>query len=226
MASGVNTVDWYADWVHGQVNVDPSVQTRQWSREWKRLHDALSPPEVNGIFEFASIVIARWESLGGLYLGNADTNVADAREYMRKFLAPANPAYLAVENLVPNPTPNRLDFFTMLRHNPLHGLNPAAVATQDARHVVTWLIGFSGIEAQQHLHVDEAGRLQVDCSRLFAELQQSMEAYAQYLDLDTDEIGGVRPKERWRRAYWDGFKPKFMPQLKWRQKGADRGFQL
>lgn len=222
----MHTVDWYADWVHGQVDVDPSVQTRHWSSEWNKLRDALSPPEVNGIFEFASIVVARWEFLGGLYLGKADTDVTAAREYMREFLAPVNPAYLEVENLVQNPTQNGLDFFTMLRNKPLHGLNPAAVATQDAEHVVTWWIGFSGIEAQQHLRVDKDGALHVDCNLLFAELQESMEAYAQYLDLDTHEIDGATPKDRWRRAYWNSFKPKFMPDLKWKQKGTDRGLQL
>ncbi len=222
----MHTVNWYADWVHGQVDVDPSVQTRQWSSEWKRLHDALSPPEVNGIFEFASIVVARWEFLGGLYLGKGTTKAVDAREYMREFLVPENPLYAGVENLVTNPAPDRLDFFTMLRNKPLHGLHPTAIAGPDAKQVVTWWIGFTGIQPGQHLMVSADGELHIDCNLLFAELQGSMERYAQYLYEDTHLINAVNPTTRWRRGYWERFAPKFMPGPDWTQLGRDRGVKI
>jgi hypothetical protein len=59
----------YADWVKQEVlSVTPEDRLRtDWIPNWNKTLQAIISAE--GIFEVLSIICARWEFLGGLYLG-------------------------------------------------------------------------------------------------------------------------------------------------------------
>jgi len=201
----------YTEFVKSQVfHTSPGQQLRDWISVWSRLFQSMQG--VNAIFELSSLVIARWEFLGALYLGTeGDSDYHDALAYSRQFLIPINRNYACVENLVDCLDPReRFDLFTMLRNKPLHGLVAAGIATPDNKGVVTWWIGFHKIAPENHLTVDRNGGLHLDGSKFCEELLQSVASFADYQDANTDLVEGRLPHARWRRGYWARFKPKFM----------------
>jgi hypothetical protein len=178
--------------------------------------------ELNAIFELSSLVMARWEFLGALYLGTErDSDFEQALEYSRRFLVPINRNYAGIERLVDTNDPReRFDAFTMLRNKPLHGAVPAGIATPDGKSVVTWWTGFQGVGRGDHLTVDSNGGLHLDCSRLYEELLQSVGSFADYQDANNELLGGLLPHARWRRGYWARFRPVCMACSGWMAEGV------
>jgi hypothetical protein len=201
----------------------PDQRTREWAGGWRKTFEALA--NVNAVFDLAGLVIARWEFLGGLYLGTIeDTNVKDALAYARAFLQGVNSNYANVEQLVDrSQTHDRLDIYQMLRNKTLHGMNPAGIATDDGAGVVTWWIGTSGIAKEHHLIVDSDGGLHVDCTMLFEELLTSVTDFAAYLEVNGAGKEGLMPQARWRRGFWARFCPKSMKGPEWLAKSVLRG---
>ena len=214
----------YENFAKKQVlGVLPGKQVRCWKNGWLSLFRAMA--DQNAIFDVAGLVIARWEFLGGLYSGTDEgTGYRAALAYSRRFLIPMNGNYATVEKLVDCADPaDRFDLFTMLRNKPLHGVVPAGIATEDNKGVVTWWIGFTGILPGSHMTVDADGGLHVDANKLCEELGQSMLAFADYLDADSDQIRGRLPQARWQRGFWARFQPKFMPAKDWMARGVALG---
>ena len=214
----------YADWVSREISHQPPGDiVRSWAQKWESLFRTLQGADAP--IELAGLVIARWEFLGALSLGNTEnTGVRDAIYYLDNWLMKANSKYVSAKKLVTNMDPApRLDIFSMLRNSPFHGVVPAGIATSDSTGVVTWWVGTHGIKATDHLSVDEHGGLHVDVKLLCAELISSMTIYATYLDEDTDASDDSRkPKCRMKRALWARYAPKFMEGSAWMTEGTNR----
>jgi len=220
----------YAWWVIRQLQGDdrtvtPSEMVRRHADGWRDVFNRFVA--AGAPIELPALVVSRWEYLGSLYLGSVEnrTDVAEAVAFCDRFLTQVNGQYQHVHNLAGRvaPPPGRSDFFTMFRNKPLHGLNPAPIHAADGSGVVAWWIG-TGITDAAHLTVDPFGKLHLNEALLSIELVDVMKLYADYLDANTDWLGGnYLPQERWLRAGWARFRPHEQPWPDWLALGQPYG---
>jgi hypothetical protein len=212
----------YADWVSREV-LSPSPHERirdDWIPKWSRTLKAVQGAQ--GIFELVSIICARWEFLGSLYLGTTqNTSSEEAVEYVSRFLSPLNHNYRMIHNISGQRTTGS-EFFSMLRNQPLHGYTPAAISVHGGRQVVAWWIGSDEQAQEYHLQIRN-GVMHVDANKFLSEFLASLDRFRIYLVQDQDIIDGRTPSDRWRRGFWARFKPKYMERDTWMQEGYERG---
>ena len=212
----------YADWAAREVLLPSPHKIIQddWIPNWRRTLRAIQG--AGGVFELLSIICARWEFLGSLYLGTTkDTSSTEAVEYVSHFLSPLNQNYRMIHNMSGQCT-NGSDFFSMLRNKPLHGYTPAAVAVRGGTEVIAWWIGSDARAQKYHLQIRD-GVMHVDGSKFLSEFLASLDRFCLYLVQDQDIIDGRTPSDRWRRGFWARFKPKYMEKSIWMQEGYERG---
>jgi hypothetical protein len=192
----------YADKVQQEVTQGPPDQvTRNWGAMWNTMLSALyNPPAITAVYEHASLIVARWEFMGGLYRGSSPTSVADARAYADRFLR----GYASVHNLSGLRQPGESEFFSIFRNKSLHGFTPAGVHRPVPGDVYGWTIGH---QPAAHLHVNAGLTLQIDSATLQQDFTQSVADYAAYLTTNVDATFPMTPQERWKKGFWARFCP-------------------
>jgi hypothetical protein len=213
------TYEVYAGWVKRVLAGDDGQLTPgQWLRDhrsgWRDLIHVMA--DKGSAYEAASLVISRWEFLGGLYRGNiGGTGCEDAVVFADRFLQPTK-LYHDAHNLInrQNQDPKQSDIFMMLRNKPLHGFAPAGIEAVDPnKGVVAWMLG-AGVAPGNHLSVDADTNLHVNTKQFADDLYDAMGRFADYLDLNINDpasdkrvIGHHLPRERWLRAHWARYMP-------------------
>ncbi len=193
----------------------PSEVMIGYSKGWRGvLHDIAwagnpdrAPNMGGGLYEVTAIVVARWEYLGGLYLGRSKGENA-ACQYVSRFL----PKYDVLSNLSGKPRDKsalRSDFFTLFRDRTLHQFTPSGVKKHSKDEVLGWSIGQGG----PHLVVGDS--IHVDVLALCDDLCDSMLNFAQYLDSSLEELEDRQPQLRWKRGMWLSFCPHEMDPQEW-----------
>jgi hypothetical protein len=162
-------------------------------------------------FEIISLVLARWEFLGSLYLGTtAGSDDHDARAYCHDFVEPIQPLYGDLHDVADRGVHQKSDLIAMFRDSSLHGMSLIPCMDPDGEHLVGWWVGVADqIAPQNHLRIDEKGNLNVNCSLMSAEMISSMHAFAAYLDDDRVWLEKDRraPTARFRRSFWSRQRP-------------------
>lgn len=199
----------------------PDNLVRQWVEQWGRTYNALDG--AHAYFELASIIAARWEFLGGLYLGNVDgSDNSEAIAYVARFIEPIQPRYKALHDATGRGEVGS-DFFTMFRNKPLHGMTPAPSALQGDAELVGWWIGTGdGIKPSEHLTIDGRGNINVNVGLMRDEMLASMNAFAAYLEDNADTKDGRLPGARLQRSFWFRLKPRHF-KSDWMKVGNARG---
>jgi hypothetical protein len=222
--------DAYERWVLTQIrgearNETPGEWIRKHGAGWRNVFSGIV--SANAVLELPALVVSRWEYLGSLYRGHVEetTGCLDAVAFARRFLEPLDANYRNVHNLAgrPNQQPNQSDIFMMVRNKPLHGANPAGVASADGTGVVGWRIGAADT-GNTHLTVDSSGNLHINGTKLYEQLCEAMLLFAGYLDANTeqggpDTLSTHRPQERWLRAAWARFRPHGIGAAAWMARG-------
>ncbi len=212
----------YARWVSQEV-LSPSPESRlkdDWIPNWNRTLTAIR--SADGIFELLSIICARWEFLGALYLGSTgDTGGKEVLAYTSHFLVPINSDYRQIHD-ISGQGGARSEFFTMFRNRVFHGYTPGAVALPGNTNVIAWLIGFNERTQTNHLRVVN-GSMHIDGARFLCEFLHSLNDFAGYLHQNNDLINGRLPHARWQRAFWARFRPLYIQEDNWMQEGISRG---
>lgn len=205
-------MDAYVAFVCSQVFAEhPASAVMRWADEWECLFGKIG---MSHPIDAASLIFARWEFLGALFLGSiGDTSSKEANAYAKKFLVPVNQAYEIVEELAALGS-----IFSILRNNPLHGYVPTALYDKKVGGVVTWWIGGTGIDPNLHFHVDHDGGLHIDVIAMSRELKASMSSFAEYLSENCDHLGGALPCDRWKSALWTKYRPKHYCEREWRNR--------
>jgi hypothetical protein len=215
----------YADWTKGQVLLtNPADRVRtDWIVRWRITLDALI--QADAIFEVLSVVAARWEFLGGLFSGvEGDTGAKDAIAYVNKFLVAINPAYRDIHDISGLGNPGS-EFFSIFRNKPFHGGTPAAILLKNRKDLVGWKIGcIDATCAANHLQIKN-DVIYVEGQKFVEEFMLSLNSYADYLEANTEQLGGRLPVARWQRGFWARFKPQNMSASVWMQEGVSRGIQ-
>jgi len=213
----------YADGVFKVVNFEPSYKRigKDWIPNWSRTLRAIQ--KAKGIFELYSTICARWEFLGGLYLGTTDdTNYEEALEYVSQFLIPINRKYASIIDI--SGQSNAFEFFSIFRNKAVHGATPAAIATTNRTKVIGWWIGAEADLHTQKYHLQiKNGMIFVDGEKIISEFLTSLLNYSNYLRLDRDIMNGLKPSDRWIRAFWARFKPLNLEKAYWMNEGYQRG---
>jgi len=209
--------DEYATWVATQLKGarltdTPGDWTRRQIPGWRNVFAKIV--EASAVLELPALVVSRWEYLGSLYRGHTGerTGCEDAVAFSTRFLEQVNPLYRGVHNLTGRTVQqaNQSDIFMMIRSG-----------------VVAWWIE-AGDTGGTHLAVDPAGKLNVNGTKLYEELLDAMQLFADYLDQNTekggaDTITNHLPQERWLRAAWARFKPHGHPGATWMTRGLAHG---
>lgn len=208
----VRSLDEYVAFVCSQVfSEHPASAVTRWADEWDCLFGEIGKSHP---IDTVSLIFARWEFLGALFLGSTGkTSSKEANAYAKKFLVSVNQAYEIVEELSALGS-----IFSMLRNNPLHGYVPTALYDKSVGGVVTWWIGGTGIDPIFHLNVDPDGGLHVDATAMSRELKASMSSFAEYLSQDCDYLDDMLPCDRWRTALWTKYRPKHYGKDEWRNR--------
>lgn len=217
----LRSIQEYVEFVRDQVfSKSPAARVEEWLIEWADLFERIA--KLHPIVT-ASLIIARWEFLGALYLGSAkDTSHSEVRAYVERFLVPINDAYSQVHDLVDQASGSSgSDLYSMLRNKPLHGYVPAAIADTSSKGLVTWWIGGTGIEPEMHLRVDRYGGLHIDSVAMSRELIDSLKDFAEYLRQDCDPMAKGSPTELWTTALWAKYRPKNVQEKVWIQYSKD-----
>jgi hypothetical protein len=181
-----------------------------WGKAWNALE------AVDSYFELVALVAARWECLGGLYLGTASgrSDCDEAVAYVARFVEPIQPRYADLHDVTLQQQKGS-DFFTMFRNKPFHGVSPVPTAFHGDREVVGWAMGTRNeIPTADHLTIDARGNVVVNCTMVRDEMLSSMSAFADYLDANVAVAADVKVKDartphaRMQRAFWWQNKPR------------------
>jgi hypothetical protein len=208
----------YADWAQKEVTkLSPEAWVRSWAKQWRKTLSAIRKP---GPYEHLSIIVARWEFLGGLYTGSADTGVEDARAWTIRFMSPIRSGYARIHNLSGQPKTqrSRSEFFAAYRNRVLHGYTPVAIY-RSTKGVTGWWI-----PSRPHLEKTIRGSLRISSASLQVDFIKALERFALYLGTNryNSRFRG-KPQELWRRSFWMRFQPLNYSRDKWRTEGKDRG---
>lgn len=211
----------YANWAAGQVlSKDPYEKVQEWILCWKDTLEAIE--KADGLFEIFSIAIARWEFLGGLYLGTTtgETGNKDARKYVECFLCQINQDYKNTFSMS-GLNSGDFDFYSVFRSKTFHGYIPVAVGQSNNKEVMGWLMGSDPQTQKYHLQVHN-GSMHVDRGKFISEFIESLNRYSLYLKLDQDTAFKDNPSDRWRSAFWARFRPLYSDRESWMKEGYDR----
>jgi hypothetical protein len=211
----------YTNWAAKEVlSQIPEQRVRNdWIVSWSRTLNSIRTSD--GIFELISTICARWEFLGGLYLGSTgSTDVQQAIAYVGRFLVPINGDYSRLHNMSGRAAGGS-DFFTMFRNKTLHGGTPAAIALMGNASVVGWWIGFDELTQRNHLKIVN-DNMHVNGDMSLCEFLSSLDAFAAYLEQNLDLLNGRLPSARWQRGFWARFRPLYFDQNVWIQEGGAR----
>jgi hypothetical protein len=205
----------YADWVEREVTKrKPHAHVRKWVKQWDKTLTALRK---HGPYEHLSIIVARWEFLGGLYAGVGDTNARHARDWVVKFLHPVRAAYSTVHNLSGTAQPHESEFFSVYRNKPMHGYTPAAVFVAPDNVIGWW------VSSKPHLGRTTRGSLRISSSVLQRDLENSMEEFAVYLKANTGSpVPPKDPRDLFCRSFWMRFQPHGYGEKVWETEGRKR----
>jgi hypothetical protein len=212
----------YVEWVANEIfREKPYQQIKTWIRKWERTLRAIQGAQ--GIFELYSLVCARWEFLGSLYLGTTGkTSVREAVEYISNFLMPINHDYTNIYSI--RSGHHRSDFFSIFRNNPLHSYTPAGIADSSRINIIGWCIG--AIEdpdiQKYHLQIHNT-KLFVDGEKFVSEFLQSLHLFSEYFRLNSDIKDGLTPSYRWLKGFWWRFIPLNLQKDEWEHEGYCRG---
>lgn len=212
----------YADWAQ-EVVLSQRPHERiltDWKPSWGKTLKAIK--EADGLFELFSTIIARWEFLGGLYLGTtSDTNYYQAVQYASKFLEPYYQNYQRIHDMTGRGG-NGSEFFSILRNKPFHGGTPSAIAKNGNTEVIGWWIGSDSDTQRYHLEIHK-DVIYVDSDKFLSEFLDSLDHFSEYLQEDNDIQNNLKPSIRWYSGFWARFKPLYLPKDIWRNEGAIRG---
>jgi len=188
-----------------------------WSTTLSALYNPRAVPAITAVYEHASLVVARWEFLGGLYGGTStDTDVSDARTYADRFLG----VYGLLHNLSGMRQSHESEFFSIFRNKSLHGFTPAGVHRPATGDVYGFTVGY---QPAAHLQVTPGLTLQIDSATLQQDFARSVADYADYLAANVDVAFAATPQDRWKKGFWARFRPINYARADWVQDGRRRG---